>query len=85
MKLLGALLGPACTSANPNCQATSLKAPTASVIAAAPLQPVLPTVVLIAPEVTSACANLTLDATGSYGNGGRLYTSGESAIQPPSL
>ena len=76
VKLLGGLLGPACSSANPNCQSTSLKAPAASVITAAPLQPALPTVVLIAPQVSSACANLTLDATGSYGNGGRLYTAG---------
>ena len=78
MKLLGGLLGPACTSTNPNCQATSLKASTASVITAAPLQPSSPTVVLIAPQVSSLCANLTLDATGSYGNGGRLYTAGSS-------
>ena len=34
------------------------------------------TLVLIAPQVSSLCANLTIDATGSYGNGGRLYTAG---------
>ena len=41
----------------------------------APSNPSRPTVVVSAPGTLGACSNLTLDATGSYGNGGRLYTS----------
>ena len=54
VKLIGGVLGPACPSTNPNCQSTSLKAPSASVITAAPLQPSSPTVVLIAPQGTAS-------------------------------
>jgi REJ domain len=51
--------------------------PTASsarVTTQAPSNPSRPTVVVSAPGTLGACSNLTLDATGSYGNGGRLYT-----------
>ena len=40
-----------------------------------PSNPSSPTVVVSAPSTLGACTNLTLDATGSYGSGGRLYTS----------
>ena len=67
------VLGPACDAAQPDCAKTSLKAAAASVTATAPARPALPVVVLIAPAVASRCANLTIDPTGSYGNGGRPY------------
>jgi REJ domain/PT repeat len=47
----------------------------ATVTALAPPNPCSPTVVVCAPESINSCANLTLDATGSYGNGGRPYLS----------
>ena len=34
-----------------------------------------PTVIITAPPTLGLCSNLTLDATGSYGHGGRLYKS----------
>ena len=42
-----------------------------------PLHPASPTVILSAPSFISSCSNLSLDATASYGDGGRLY----SAVQ----
>ena len=39
-----------------------------------PLNPASPTVILSAPSYISSCSNLSLDATASYGDGGRLYS-----------
>lgn len=39
-----------------------------------PLKPASPTVILSAPSYISTCSNLSLDATASYGDGGRLYS-----------
>ena len=51
--------------------------PTASgsVVMLAPSDAVAPTVIITAPPTLGLCSNLTLDATGSYGHGGRLYKS----------
>ena len=51
--------------------------PTASgsVTALAPRNPTAPVVIIIAPSTLGACANLSLDASESYGNGGRPYKS----------
>ena len=40
----------------------------------APRNPLSPTVIISAPSQLGACTDLTLDATGSYGNGGRPYS-----------
>ena len=48
---------------------------TSITVTLAPLNPAAPTIVLFTPSSIGSCANLTVDATGSYGNGGRLYTS----------
>ena len=45
-----------------------------TVLTIGPQSPSPPTVVLNAPSSLGPCSNLTLDATGSYGNGGRLFT-----------
>jgi hypothetical protein len=45
-----------------------------SVIALSPRNPATPTVIVNAPKFLGSCNNLSLDATGSYGNGGRLYS-----------
>jgi REJ domain len=51
--------------------------PTASgsVIALAPRTPTAPVVIITAPSTLGACTNLSLDASESYGNGGRPYRS----------
>ena len=51
--------------------------PTASgsVLAVAPRSPIAPVVIISAPSTLGACANLSLDASESYGNGGRPYKS----------
>jgi REJ domain len=72
--LRAGLLRAYCTESVPFC----LSNPTANsarVSTQAPSNPSRPTVVVSAPGTLGACSNLTLDATGSYGNGGRLYTS----------
>lgn len=48
---------------------------TSVTVTLAPLNPSAPTIVLFTPSSIGSCANLTVDATGSYGNGGRLFTS----------
>jgi REJ domain len=48
---------------------------TSVIVTLAPLNPLAPTIVLFIPSSIGSCANLTVDATGSYGNGGRLFTS----------
>jgi sugar lactone lactonase YvrE len=55
-------------SANPTAGQQTLKT-------SAPSNPLAPTVVVTAPSTLGSCLNLTLDAAGSYGNGGRLYSS----------
>jgi REJ domain len=55
-------------SANPTAEQQTLKT-------SAPSNPLTPTVVVTAPSALGSCLNLTLDAAGSYGNGGRLYSS----------
>jgi sugar lactone lactonase YvrE len=55
-------------SANPTAEQFTLEA-------SAPSNPLAPTVIVTAPSTLASCLNLTLDAAGSYGNGGRLYSS----------
>jgi sugar lactone lactonase YvrE len=55
-------------SANPTAEQITLTT-------TAPSNPLPPTVVITAPSTLGSCLNLTLDASGSYGNGGRLYSS----------
>jgi hypothetical protein len=55
-------------SANPTAEQFTLRT-------SAPSNPLAPTVVVTAPSTLGSCLNLTLDAAGSYGNGGRLYSS----------
>jgi sugar lactone lactonase YvrE len=55
-------------SANPTAEQFTLEA-------SAPGNPLAPTVIVTAPSTLASCLNLTLDAAGSYGNGGRLYSS----------
>jgi REJ domain len=40
-----------------------------------PVNPLAPTVIVTTPNVLGACSDLSVDATESYGSGGRLYTS----------
>ena len=60
-------------SANPTAEQLALKT-------SAPINPLAPTVVVTAPSTLGSCLNLTLDAAGSYGNGGRLYSSVEWSV-----
>lgn len=46
----------------------------------APAFPFAPTVIIVAPRKIGSCSDLTLDATQSYGNGGRLYSSVKWAV-----
>ena len=46
-----------------------------SFVVLAPLKPAAPTVIISAPSKIGACSNLSIDASGSYGSGGRLFTS----------
>ena len=46
-----------------------------SVVMLSPLNPVAPEVMITAPATLGLCSNLVLDATGSYGHGGRMYIS----------
>jgi hypothetical protein len=39
----------------------------------APTTPTAPTVIIVAPRKVGSCSDLTLDASQSYGNGGRFY------------
>lgn len=68
--LLGGRLRAFSTDENSNSAAS-----TTATVTLAPLNPSAPTIVLFTPSSIGSCANLTVDATGSYGNGGRLYTS----------
>ena len=63
-----------CTATPPDCAKNTAAAST-SKITLSPRNPSAPTVILNSPLSLGPCANLPLDATGSYGNGGRLYTS----------
>ena len=40
-----------------------------------PVNPLAPTVIVTTPNVLGACSDLSVDATESYGSGGRLYSS----------
>ena len=62
-----------CTSTASVCSSN----PTAfgSLLVQAPLKPAAPTVIISAPSKIGACANLSVDASGSYGNGGRPFKS----------
>ena len=72
--LQGGLLRAYCTATASSCLLNSAAA-SASVPARAPNNPASPTVIVNAPISLGACTNLSVDATGSYGNGGRPYTS----------
>jgi hypothetical protein len=71
--LIGGTLKALCSGPVATCDLNPVTT-TMSVIALAPLNPSTPTVVINAPLFLGSCTNLTLDATASYGNGGRLYT-----------
>ena len=62
-----------CTGTATDCL-NNLYTPFSSVQTQGPGNPTAPTVVLIAPSSLGPLIDLTLDATGSYGSGGRLYT-----------
>ena len=71
--LLGGKLRSFCTSTKDICK-TQATAALATVNTLAPRNPSPPTVIVSAPPKLGTCTNLTLDATGSYGNGGRPYS-----------
>ena len=71
--LLGGLLGAYCTDSVVNCNLNH-RARATSLSTLAPDNPTGPVVVLNCPLHIGSCANLVLDATASYGNGGRPYT-----------
>ena len=71
--LLGGLLRSFCSSNAATC-ALNNRAPTADLSTLAPNNPTSPVVILKSPLSLGSCANLVLDATASYGNGGRPYT-----------
>ena len=70
--LKGLLLRAFCTRSASACSSnpTSILS---TVFTSAPSNPMSPTVVIAAPSTLGSCLNLTLDATESYGSGGRLY------------
>ena len=68
------LLRAYCTSDAATCL-SNLPAVSARVPTLFPSNPLSPTVIINAPNSLGSCSNLSLDATGSYGNGGRLYKS----------
>ena len=72
--LVGGLLRSFCSSNAATCTLNN-RAPTADLITLSPKNPTSPVVVLNSPLSLGSCANLVLDATASYGNGGRPYTS----------
>lgn len=51
----------------------------------APSYAVAPTVIVTAPSSLGSCLNLTIDAAGSYGNGGRLYSSVQWSVTVATL
>ena len=72
--VLGGLLRSFCSYNAVTC-AQNDPSPSANLITMAPNIPTTPVVVLNSPVSLGSCANLVLDATASYGNGGRPYTS----------
>ena len=72
--LHGDLLRSFCSSDADTC-ALNEPSPSTHLITMAPNNPTSPFVVLNGPLSLGSCANLVLDATASYGNGGRPYTS----------
>lgn len=71
--LVPGILRAYCSGSSATCSQNPT-APLLKVLTFGPANPSPPTVVLNAPQSIGPCVNLTLDATGSYGNGGRLYT-----------
>ena len=72
--LRGGLLRAFCTADSNICSqnpSSTLK----SVTIQGPAIPFIPTVILSAPHLVGSCANVTLDATASYGDGGRPFRS----------
>ena len=81
--LLPDLLRAYCTNGAAACDLNPT-AVSSTVVTLEPLNPSGPTIVVSAPLFLGSCTNLSLDATASYGNGGRLYNSVEwhvSAVQ----
>ena len=68
--VLRAFCSPSATKCSDNPYSVSI---TKKVLA--PATPTAPTVIIVAPRKIGSCSDLTLDATQSYGNGGRLYSS----------
>jgi REJ domain len=62
-----------CTSTTSVC--SSNPTVVGSFVVLAPLKPAAPTVIISAPSKIGSCSNLSIDASGSYGGGGRLFTS----------
>jgi REJ domain/PT repeat len=62
-----------CTDTRAICL-TNANSPATRVFTLAPRNPLSPTVIISAPSQVGACTTLTLDATGSFGNGGRPYS-----------
>ena len=72
--LLGGILRSFCQGNSAIC-ASNPTATSATVLTLSPDEPSVPTVIISSPAHLSSCEDLILDATGSYGSGGRPYTS----------
>ena len=72
--LLGGFLRSFCQGNSPTC-ASNPTATNATVLTLGPDEPSVPTVIISSPARIGSCEDLVLDATGSYGSGGRPYAS----------
>jgi hypothetical protein len=77
--LRGSLLKAFCSVTSTSCSSDTL-APRQSVITLRPRNPVRPVVIINAPSVLGLCADLSIDATGSYGSGSRAYSKVEWTV-----
>ena len=73
VNLTGGLLRVICSGDTTQC-AKNAATNQSSLPTSAPVNPISPVVVLNSPLSLCSCDNLTLDASASYGNGGRPYT-----------
>jgi hypothetical protein len=72
--LRSSLLSAFCSGSAATC-ALNPSSPAKTTNVQAPLNPEQPTIVFTAPRSIGACSDLSIDATASYGNGGRVYSS----------
>jgi hypothetical protein len=72
VSLRSSLLKAFCSVTSTSCN-SNLLSPRQTVINLQPSNPVRPVVIVSAPTALGSCANLSLDATGSYGSGSRPY------------